>query len=649
MNSILWRPSAAELQDSQIVHFMHYCNQRYQQALQDYSQLHAWSINCPADFWQAVWDFTQVQADTLATRVIKDEDQMPGAQWFVGARLNFAQNVLRYRDDKLAIVFTNENNMQQTYTYAQLHTAVAQLAAGLKAAGVKQGDRVAGFLPNIPHTVIGLLAASSLGAVWSSCSPDFGKQGVVDRLGQIAPKVLLTADGYIFKGQVFDSVQVIKQALPQLPSVEHVVVIPYMHPVPMTPWTEEKWCWYDDFVTSGELNFVALPFDHPLYILYSSGTTGQPKCIVHSAGGSLLQHSKEHRLHVNLQREDVLFYYTTCGWMMWNWLVSALATGCTIVLYDGSPMHPTADILFDVIDQWSVTVFGTSAKYLSSLDKLNISPKNTHQLTRLRSILSTGSVLAPEGFDFVYERIKNELCLSSISGGTDIVSCFALGCPILPVYRGELQCRGLGMAVAFFDETGQAVIGEKGELVCTQPFPSMPVGFWNDPRQEKYQQAYFSRFKGVWTHGDFGELTSHEGVIIYGRSDATLNPGGVRIGTAEIYRQVETIAEVLESLAIGQHWEQDERIILFVKLQPNIALDQALLQRIKTVIKQNTTPRHVPAKIIAVPDFPRTRNGKLTELAVKQVVHGEQVQNVTALANPEALDYFRHLPELALA
>ena len=470
-------------------------------------------------------------------------------------------------------------------------------------------------------------------------------QGVLDRFGQIAPKVLLTANGYLFKGEIKNSLTVIEEALQHLPSIEQVVVIPYIKEKELVDTIKHTWHWYDDFIQKDktEIEFVPLPFDHPLYILYSSGTTGQPKCIVHGAGGSLLQHLKEHMLHVNLKRNDVLFYYTTCGWMMWNWLVGALAVGCTLVLYDGSPLYPKSDSLFDLIDNYSISVFGTSAKYLNSLEKLSIYPQERHNFTHLRTVLSTGSVLDPEGFDFVYQHIKENINLSSISGGTDIVSCFALGCPIVPVYRGELQCRGLGMAVEFFDEDGQALIDQKGELVCIKPFPSMPIGFWNDVDDQKFQEAYFSRFPNVWAHGDYGELTSRGSVIIYGRSDATLNPGGVRIGTAEIYRQVETIPEILESLAVGQQWEQDERIILFVKLRPGIELDVALQQRIRNVIRQNTTSRHVPAKIISAPDFPRTRNGKLTELAVKKAIHKEEIKNLSALENPETLDYFFNL------
>jgi acetoacetyl-CoA synthetase len=571
---------------------------------------------------------------------------MPGAAWFPGTRLNFAENLLRLRNDQPALLFHNERGQRRQLSFADLHAEVARVAAGLRACGVVTGDRVVGFLPNLPEAVIAMLAAASIGATWSSCSPDFGIQGVLDRFGQIAPRVLFTADGYFYGGKTIDSLAPIAGVLAQLPSVEHVVVVPYVSAAPDLASLRNARL-YRDFGTAGSpLEFAALPFDHPLYILYSSGTTGVPKCIVHGAGGTLLQHQKEHLLHTDLKPGDRMLYFTTCGWMMWNWLVSALAAGATAVLYDGSPTYPDARVLWRIAHSEKLTVFGTSARYLAAIEKEGVNPREEFRLDALRTILSTGSPLAPEGFEYVYRDIKTDVQLSSISGGTDIVSCFVLGSPVLPVYRGEIQCRGLGMRVEIFDEAGRAVIGQPGELVCTAPFPSMPVGFWNDPDGSRYRAAYFERFPNVWCHGDYAALTAHGGVIIYGRSDAVLNPGGVRIGTAEIYRQVEKLDEVLESLAVGQDWNNDVRVILFVRLRPSVTLSESLQQKIRQTIRSNTTARHVPAKIIAVPDIPRTISGKIVELAVRNVIHGRPVKNTDALANPHALDHFRNLPEL---
>jgi acetoacetyl-CoA synthetase len=545
-------------------------------------------------------------------------------------------------------VFWGEDRVKTRVSFAQLYAEVSRLAQALRASGVVAGDRVAGYLPNMPATVSAMLAATSIGAIWSSCSPDFGVQGVLDRFGQIAPRVLFAAEGYFYGGKTLDVMPRVRDVAAQLPSLERIVVVPYT--------TERPDCSglggavpFDEFAnryTAREIEFERLPFDHPLYIMYSSGTTGVPKCIVHGAGGTLLQHLKEHRLHVDLKAEDRLFYFTTCGWMMWNWLVSGLASEATLMLYDGSPFAADNRILFDYAQAERIAVFGTSAKYIDAAAKLALEPAVTHDLASVRSVLSTGSPLAPEGFDYVYRSVKRDVQLASISGGTDIISCFALGNPIGPVWRGELQCRGLGMKVEVFDERGRPVRGEKGELVCTAPFPSMPVRFWNDPDGSRYRAAYFERYPGVWCHGDYVELTEHDGLVIYGRSDAVLNPGGVRIGTAEIYRQVERLDEVVESLAIGQNWDKDVRVVLFVRLREGLTLDDALIDRIRLHIRQNTTPRHVPARIVQVADIPRTKSGKIVELAVRNVVHGEPVKNIEALANPEALDQFRDRTEL---
>ncbi|HKZ72708.1 MAG TPA: acetoacetate--CoA ligase, partial [Steroidobacteraceae bacterium] len=551
-----------------------------------------------------------------------------------------------------ALLFANERGARRTLSWRELHAEVARVAAGLRELGVEPGDRVAGFLPNLPEAVIAMLAASSLGAVWSSCSPDFGFHGVLDRFGQIAPRVLFCADGYFYAGKRIDSLATVASVLASVPSIERVVVVTYIGEAdadaaaasPLGP----KAVRFEAFGTPrSTLRFELTDFDHPLYILYSSGTTGIPKCIVHGAGGTLLQHQKEHLLHTDVRRGDRLFYFTTCGWMMWNWLVSALASGATVVLYEGSPFYPDAGSLWRLAAELRITIFGTSAKYLQAMEKSNFVPARDADLACLRTVLSTGSPLAPEGFEFVYRDVKRDVQLSSISGGTDIVSCFALGNPLLPVYAGEIQCRGLGMAVDIFDDSGRPVRGAQGELVCTAPFPSMPVGFWNDPSGEKYRAAYFERFPGVWHHGDYAAITAHGGVVIHGRSDAVLNPGGVRIGTSEIYRQVEKLPEILESIAVGQDWKGDVRVVLFVRLAPGVELDDALKRRIRDTIRANATPRHVPAKIIAVPDIPRTISGKLTELAVRNVVHGLPVKNTDALANPQALEHFRDLAELA--
>ncbi|QJD59825.1 acetoacetate--CoA ligase [Pseudomonas sp. gcc21] len=650
MPAPFWTPSPDRIAASRMDHFRRYVEQRHQVELADYPALHAWSIEQRGAFWQAIVDFFEVRFATPPIDVLLKGEAMPGAQWFPGATLNFAEHLLRRRDVHPALVAVAESGNREQLSYAELSAHVAGLQRALREAGVEAGDRVAACMPNIWQTVVGMLAATSLGAVWSSCSPDFGTQGVVDRFGQIEPKLLIACAGYQYAGKQIDLTDKLKDILAQLPSLEQLVLVPYTHAEASSADFESvvpTSLWQDFYQAGGEPKFVPVPFNHPLYILYSSGTTGVPKCIVHGTGGTLLQHLKEHGLHTDLGAEDRLFYFTTCGWMMWNWLVSGLAVGATLVLYDGSPFEPQAQRLMDLIDAEGISVFGTSARYIAALEKAGCTPRKTHQLSRLRALLSTGSPLAPEGFEYVYRDIEADLCLSSISGGTDIVSCFALGNPILPVWPGELQCAGLGMAVEVWNEQGERVYGKKGELVCTQPFPSMPVGFWRDDDGSRFHKAYFARFPGVWAHGDYAEETPHGGLIIHGRSDAVLNPGGVRIGTAEIYRQVEKVEEVLESIAVGQHWQGDERIVLAVRLRDGVALDAALEQRIRQVIRANATPRHVPARIFAVVDIPRTVSGKIVEVAVRETIHGRPVKNTDALANPEALEYFRDRPELA--
>ncbi len=647
MTAPLWTPDQARCERTRIYHFMQQLNRTHNLSLDSYDSLYRWSIDNSTAFWSELWDYANVIAAQRGDQILEHPDQMPGARWFPEARLNFAENLLRYRDDRPAVVFRGEDSTRIELTHADLYRQVAQLASALRKQGVTKGDRVSGFMPNVPATLVGMLATASIGAIWSSCSPDFGINGVLDRFGQVEPKVLITTDGYRYNGKVLNSLERVQGIAHQLHSVETIVVAPFIESAPDISKLDRAVLW-DDFVDAEaeEIDFEQLPFDHPLYVMYSSGTTGVPKCIVHSAGGTLLQHLKEHILHTDVGRDDRLFYYTTCGWMMWNWLVSGLATGCTLILFDGSPFAPEPSVLWDIAEQEKISIFGTSAKYIAALEKAGVKPRESHNLPALKAVLSTGSPLAHESFEYVYRDIKADLQLSSISGGTDIVSCFALGCPIRPVYAGELQCRGLGMAVEIFDDQGQPVRQEKGELVCTKPFPSMPIGFWNDPDGRKYHDAYFAQFDNIWAHGDYGEITEHDGLIIHGRSDAVLNPGGVRIGTAEIYRQVEKVEGVLESLCIGQPWDNDVRVVLFVRLREGLELDEALTRTIKDTIRANTTPRHVPARVIQVDDIPRTISGKIVELAVRKVVMGEEVKNKEALANPEALELFHSLPEL---
>jgi acetoacetyl-CoA synthetase len=640
----LWQPTTAAIQRTRMDDFRRYINSYEQQQLADYQQLHAWSVAHSDRFWLRIWDYFAVLGQRGDT-IVSHAEKLPGAQWFPDSQLNFAENLLRYRDDRVALIFRGEDGSRQQLSYAELYNEVAACAQGMRNHGIVAGDRVAALMPNCIETIIAMLAASSIGAIWSSCSPDFGVQGVLERFGQITPKLFITVDGYCYNGKVLDISDKVNPIQAQLPCLCATVVVRFSrahHRIDQAI----DWEQFLDRSSSAPA-FTQLPFNSPLYIMFSSGTTGVPKCIVHGAGGTLLQHLKEHALHTDLDRDDVLFYFTTCGWMMWNWLVSGLAQGVTLVLFDGSPFAPTPEILWDIAEQERISVFGTSAKYLSALEKAAVKPRDSHNLTNLRSILTTGSVLAPESFDYVYRDIKSNLCLSSISGGTDIISCFALGNPTLPVYRGQLQCRGLGLNVQVYNDKGQAVNGKKGELVCTNSFPSMPLGFWHDSDGSRYFNAYFARFENTWAHGDYAEITAQQGVIIYGRSDATLNPGGVRIGTAEIYRQVEKLEVVLESIAVAQNWQDDERVVLFVRLRHGVTLDADLQQQIRQLIRSNTTARHVPAVIAQVSDIPRTISGKIVELAVRQVIHGEAVNNTDALANPEALELFRDRPELA--
>ncbi len=649
MSDILWQPSAERIGKTRMDAFRRFINKRHDLKVDDYPALHQWSIDQREDFWQAIVDFFDLSFHTQPDAVLIEGAQMPSAQWFPGATLNFAEHLLRRRDDAVAVIAIGESGQREHLTWAELAEHVAGFQNSLQAAGIGIGDRVAACMPNTWQTLVAMLATTSLGAIWSCSSPDFGTQGVIDRFGQIEPKVLITCAGYHYAGKNIDQTAKVNEILERLPTLQQLIVVPYARSQARIEHfhTQADVALWDDFYEAGgEPDFVAVPFDHPLYILYSSGTTGVPKCIIHSTGGVLLQHVKEHGLHCDLGPGDRLFYYTTCGWMMWNWLVSALAVGSAVVLYDGSPFHPGPERLIDLIDDECISVFGTSPKFLATLESSGVKPRQSHLLDSLKILLCTGSALSPQSYDYVYRDFKSELCLASMSGGTDIVSCFVNGNPLQPVRCGEIQGKSLGMAVEVWNDAGNPVIGEKGELVCTRHFPAMPIGLWNDAGGDKLRASYFSLFPGVWAQGDYAEQLPHGAMLIHGRSDAVLNPGGVRIGTAEIYRQVEKVPQITDSVAIGQQWQDDVRVVLFVRLQDGVDLDDALQEHIRQVIRANTTPRHVPAKIVAVTDIPRTISGKVVELAVRNVVHGQPVKNTDALANPEALEQFRQRREL---
>ena len=643
----LWQPSAERAAATRLATFIDRLRAGYGYDGDGYEALHRFSVEQPDAFWTALWDFAGVIAESRGERVLVDGDLMPGASWFPEARLNYAENLLRRRDEGTAVVFRSESGLRRALSHRALYDLTSRIVQALTECGIGKGDRIAGYLPNTPEALAAMLAAASIGAVWSSCSPDFGVQGVLDRFGQIEPRIFFAADRYFYNGREIDCRDRVAEIAAKLPTLEKIVLLPYDMAAPLP--ADINAVGLADFVAAfpaGDIAFRRLPFNHPLYILFSSGTTGVPKCIVHGAGGVLIQHLKEHLLQCDIRTGDRLFYFTTLGWMMWNWLVSGLAAGATLLLYDGSPFYPDGAVLFDFAEQEGMTHFGASAKYIDAIKNAGLDPATTHDLSLLRAMFSTGSPLVPESFDYVYDHVKRDLCLSSISGGTDIVACFVGGNPMAPVWRGEIQARFLGMDVAVFDETGVAVTGEKGELVCRRPFPSMPVSFWNDPDGSRYRAAYFERFPGIWCHGDWAEQTARGGFVIYGRSDATLNPGGVRIGTAEIYRQVEQIDDVEEAIAVGQDWEGDVRIVLFVRLRNGAALDDTLVAAIRDRIRGGASPRHVPARILQVADIPRTKSGKITELAVRDVIHGRVVRNTEALANPEALDHFRNRSEL---
>ncbi len=644
-NAPLWTPSPDRIAEAPLTAFMAAASARAGTALSSYAQLHRWSVDDREEFWNLVWDFCGVIGDK-GERILADGDLMPGARFFPDARLNFAENLLRNKGSGDAIVFKGEDKVERRLSWDDLHALVSRLQQLFVSLGVKQGDRIAAMMPNMPEATAGMIAASSLGAVWSSCSPDFGEQGVLDRFGQIEPVVFIAPDGYWYNGKQNDVSAKVQAVMAKLPTLRGTVIVDYLGTADQAVTAMDGAETLEQALAPFEakpVSFVRLPFSHPLYILFSSGTTGIPKCIVHSAGGTLLQHLKEHRLHAGLIEGDRLFYFTTCGWMMWNWLVSGLASGATLLLYDGSPFHPSGNVLFDFADAESMTYFGTSAKFIDSVRKAGLRPIDTHSLATVRTISSTGSPLSPEDFVFVYDGIKHDVHLASISGGTDIVSCFVLGVPTEPVWSGEIQGAGLGMAVDVWDDDGRHLEQGKGELVCTRAFPAMPIGFWNDPDGAKYRAAYFERFDNVWCHGDFAEWTEHGGLIIHGRSDATLNPGGVRIGTAEIYNQVEQLPEIAEALCIGQDFDGDVRVVLFVRLAEGVELSPDLEARIRSKIRTGASPRHVPARIAAVADIPRTKSGKITELAVRDIVHGREVKNREALANPQALELFRDL------
>lgn len=644
----IWEPSEERKRAANMTRFMDFVNERYGQSLNSYDDLYNWSVDNIPDFWASLWEFADIKASKPYDAVVTDVDKMLGARWFPGARLNFAENLLRYRDDKIALIFKGEAQEAVRLTYAQLYDQVARLAKSLRESGVTVGDRVSGYVPNMIESVVAMLAATSIGAIWSSCSPDFGIKGVLDRFKQVEPKLLFTANGYSYKGKLHYSLERVSSILEDIPSIQRVVVIPYTErkaDISNIP----KSIHYEDFIakdTGLEIQFEQLPFDHPPYIMYSSGTTGVPKCIIHKAGGQLIQHIKELMLHSDLKREDTIFYFATCGWGMWNWLVSSLWVGATVLLFDGSPFYPDPGLLFRLAQDEKISVFGTSPRYLAELERAGVKPAKEYNLSSLKTIISTGSPLSVENYQFVYRDIKKDVFLNNFSGGTEIISCFGIGNPISPIYQGEMQGMGLGMKVKIFDPEGNSVVGQEGELVCTAPFPSMPVGFWNDENNQRYISTYFEVYPNVWHHGDYAEITDTGGLIIHGRSDATLNPGGVRIGTAEIYRQMETLGEIEDSIVVGQNWDNDTRVVLFVKLAEGVELNEDLISKIIATIRSNLTPRHVPAKIVAVDDIPYTRSGKKVELAVKNVIHNRPVTNIDALGNPEVLELYKDLEEL---
>ncbi|WP_339774146.1 acetoacetate--CoA ligase [uncultured Thalassospira sp.] len=645
MTDILWQPGPERIKNANVTRFREWINGRNNLQLKSFVDLYDWSVREMEKFWPELIEYAGLKAQSWGDVVLKNPHQMPGAEFFPDAKLNFAENLLRRDDQTDALVFWGEDKVKTRLSWCDLNIAVSKFSQALRAQGVKKGDRVCGYMPNMSETVIAMLATAAIGATWSSASPDFGVQGVEDRFGQIEPKVMITVDGYYYNGKSHDIREKVKDVVDRIPSLEAVVIVTYAFDGKNTTGIRNAVS-YAEFTgryDAEKIEFEQVEFNHPLYVMFSSGTTGKPKCIVHGTGGTLLKQVSEHLMHCDVVPGDRVFYFTTCGWMMWNWLMGGLAAEATLLLYDGSPFYPSGNILFDYADAERMTLFGTSAKYIDALAKAELKPRQTHDLSTVRAMTSTGSPLAPESFDYVYNDIKQDIHLASISGGTDILGCFVLACPVLPVRRGIIQTRALGVAVNVYDDNAKPVLNQKGELVCTAPFPSMPVGFWNDPDGKRYHDAYFDRFPNIWCHGDYVELDDTGGMIIYGRSDATLNPGGVRIGTAEIYRQVELLPEIQESIVIGQQWDNDVRVVLFVVLKPGVTLDDALSDRIRKQIRSNCTPRHVPAKIVAVDDIPRTKSGKITELAVRDVVHGRKVKNQEALANPEALDLYADL------